>query len=105
MKVFPYVMSLPDILMGSSQPIVLIARLLPRACRTPASRPTRSRASISTISCRYLQAPVIYGPGEGRDSQAETNTDLFPRDEYDFSPIFGRRKSRHGPVTFGGVPV
>jgi len=92
MKVFPYVMSLPDILIGSSQPIVFDREAVAARLSDPRVHDHYAVAGIDIddVLRVYLEAPVIYGPGEGRDSQAETNTDLFPRDEYDLSPIFGR---------------
>jgi hypothetical protein len=38
---------------------------------------------IRALLSMYLQAPVIYGPDDVRDSGEETNTDLFPRDEFE----------------------
>ena len=92
MNVFPYVMSLPDILIGSSQPIVFDREAVTARLSDPRVRNHYEVAGIDidNLLGMYLQAPVIYGPGEGRDSQAETNTDLFPRDEYDLSPILNR---------------
>ena len=92
MKVFPYVMSLPDILIGSSQPIVFDREAVAARLSDPRVQDHYAVAGIDIddVLRVYLEAPVIYGPGEGRDSQAETNTDLFPRDEYDLSPIFDR---------------
>ena len=107
MKVFPYVMSLPDILIGSSQPIVFDREAVAARLSDPRVQHHEvAGIDIDDLLGRYLQAPVIYGPGEGRDSQAETNTDLFPRDEYDRQSDLGRmRKSgRRTPVPFGGTP-
>jgi hypothetical protein len=93
MKVFPYVLSLPDILIGSNQPIVfdreaINARLSDSRVR---DHYAKTGVDITTLLSTYLQSPILYGPEHPRDKTAETNTDLFPRDEFDISPVFGRR--------------
>ena len=95
MRVFPYVMDMPDILIGSNQPIVFDREAVAARLSDPRVQAhyTVAGIDIDDLLGRYLQAAVIYGPGEGRDDQAETNTDLFPRDEYDLSPIFNRMRS------------
>jgi spermidine synthase len=92
MNVFPHVLSLPDIFIGSNRPIVLDLKAVSARLSDPRVRRYYEVAGIDIASHlgSYLEAPIIYGPGEGRDAQAETNTDLFPRDEYDLSPIFDR---------------
>jgi predicted membrane-bound spermidine synthase len=92
MNVFPHVLSLPDIFIGSNQPIVFDLNVVAARLSDPRVRRYYEVAGIDIASLldSYLEGPIIYGPGEGRDAQAETNTDLFPRDEYDLSPIFDR---------------
>ena len=92
MKIFPYVMELPDILIGSNQPIVFDRAAIAARLSDPRVRQHYESAGvdIEALLSTYLEAPVVHGPNDPRDAHAETNTDLFPRDEFDVSPVVGR---------------
>jgi hypothetical protein len=96
MRVFPHVMSMPEILIGSSQPIVFDRASEAARLSDPRVRDHYEVAGIDidSLLSMYLDAPVIHGPEDARDGEVETNTDLFPRDEYDLSPIFTRMRRR-----------
>lgn len=88
MRVFPHVVSLPGILIGSSQPIAVDRAAIRRAAADPGTVAYYRAAGIEITAVveRYLRDLVIYGPDAPRDPRAEFNTDLFPRDEYDLTP-------------------
>jgi hypothetical protein len=94
MKVFPYVLALPDILIGSKEPIEFDRAAVNARLSDPRVRAHYQAAGvdIDDLLREYLQAPTNYGPEDARDATAETNTDLFPRDEFDMSPIFSRMR-------------
>ncbi len=92
MNVFPHVLSLPDILIGSTRPIVFDRAAVEARLADPRVRRHYELAGIDirALLSPYLQAPVIVGPDDVRDNGAETLTDLFPRDEFDISPVISR---------------
>jgi spermidine synthase len=88
-RVFPYVISAPGILLGSSQPIrldrpALAARIADARVR---EHYRRAGIDIEELMARYLAEPGRYGPDFDRTTLTDFNTDLFPRDEYDLSAI------------------
>jgi predicted membrane-bound spermidine synthase len=99
MNVFPYVLSLPDILIGSKQPIAFDRDVIEARLADPRVRAHYGKAGIdiNALLSTYLKSPVLYGPEHPRDAAAETNTDLFPRDEFDTSPVFGQRAGAGAP--------
>ena len=106
MKVFPYVLSAADsrdaaanaILIGSTQPITFDRAAVVARLSDPRVRKHYDAAGIDIhgLLSTYLQAPIVHGPEQARDPKAETNTDLFPRDEFDVSPVFGRMRRASG---------
>jgi spermidine synthase len=92
LNVFPHVISMGTTFIGSNQPIAFDRQAIAARLADPRVRRHYQVAGVDIDSLlqRYLDAAMVYAPGEGRDSQAETNTDLFPRDEYDLGPIFQR---------------
>ena len=87
-RVFPYVVSVPGILIGSRSPIDLDRDAI--AARLAASDAREYYAAagidIERMFAEYLTEPARYGPEFSRESLGDFNTDLFPRDEFDLSP-------------------
>ncbi len=86
-SVFPYVVSLPGILLGSTSSIVLDRALIAARLGAGGVREHYARAGIDIegLMAPYLAAPVYYGPEDDRSALTDINTDLFPRDEFDLS--------------------
>ena len=87
-RVFPYGVSLPGILLGSSQPFdidrALVGRPGGRPARPGAFPPCRRRHRSARPP--YLDGPSArFGPDFDRTTLRDLNTDLFPRDEFDLS--------------------
>jgi predicted membrane-bound spermidine synthase len=84
-RVFPYVVSLPGILLGSSDPIDLDREAVAQRLADPRVRDHYARAGIDAeqLMSFYLAGPGRYGPDFDRTALTDFNTDLFPRDEYD----------------------
>jgi hypothetical protein len=89
-RVFPYVVSVPGILLGSREPIRVDMDQITRRLGDPRVQGYFERAGvdIAQLMAGYLDpAPVPMGPEAGRGrSGIDVNTDLFPRDEFDLSP-------------------
>jgi len=87
-RVFPYVVAMPGILIGSNQPIPLDRAAIDARLAAPEAHQYFARAgiNIADVLKTYLDAPVLYTPSYPRDQLGEINTDLFPRDEFDLSP-------------------
>ena len=88
-KTFPYVVSLPGILLGSSDPIAFDASTIMARAAEPAVRAYYQRAGIDieALLRGYLEhEPPRVGPEFDRSSLTDLNTDLFPKDEFDLSP-------------------
>jgi predicted membrane-bound spermidine synthase len=87
-RVFPYVLSVPGILIGSSTPVIidrpaLAARLADQSVR---SHYERAGIDVARMVAEYLAKPAVYTPEFDRATLADVNTDLFPKDEFDLSP-------------------
>ena len=84
-RVFPYVMSIPGILVGSETPIEIDRGAI--AARLEDSRVRQyydtAGIDIERLLKEYLAAPALYSPDFNRGSLTDFNTDLFPKDEYD----------------------
>lgn len=89
LKVFPHVMEMSDIFIGSNRPIVFDRAAVDARLSDPRVRRHYESAGvdIEALLSTYLEAPLFYGPGDPRDNDAEVNTDLFPRDEFDIRPL------------------
>lgn len=88
-KVFPYVISVPGILLGSNEPFFTGRGDVEARLRDPVVRNHYERAGIDIVNLMqtYLpETPVRFGPDFDRSSLGDVNTDLFPRDEFDLSP-------------------
>ena len=89
MKVFPHVMEMSDIFIGSTRPIVFDRVAVQARLSDPRVRSHYESAGvdIDALLSTYLDAPLFHGPDDPRDNHAEVNTDLFPRDEFDIRPV------------------
>jgi spermidine synthase len=87
-RVFPYVVSVPGILIGSRSPIDLDRDAIAARLAASGAREYYAAAGIDIerMFAEYLREPARYGPGFSRESLGDFNTDLFPRDEFDLSP-------------------
>jgi hypothetical protein len=87
-RVFPYVISVPGILVGSNEPIAIDRGEIMRRLDAPRVREHYARAGINVeeLMASYLVDPARYTPDFNRAALTDFNTDLFPRDEYDLSP-------------------
>jgi spermidine synthase len=85
-QVFPYVLSVPGILLGSREPFGIDADAVSARLSDPRIRQHFERAGIDIVSLMngYLTPlPTPIGPGSARVPVEGINTDLFPRDEFD----------------------
>jgi len=87
-RVFPHVISVPGILLGSSQPFEIDRTMV--AARAAGARVRehfhRAGIDIEALVRQYLDGPSArFGPEFDRTTLTDVNTDLFPRDEYDLS--------------------
>ena len=88
-KVFPYAVSVPGILIGSSQPFEFDATKIAARAAEPRVRDYYRRAGIDieVLIRTYIEhPPVRFGPDFDRNTLIDVNTDLFPKDEFDLSP-------------------
>ncbi|MBM3778116.1 MAG: spermidine synthase [Acidimicrobiia bacterium] len=87
-RVFPHVLSVPGILVGSHEPITLDRGVLAERVADPRVREHFGRAGIplDELFESYLGGDTAYyGPDFDRSALTDVNTDLFPRDEFDLS--------------------
>jgi predicted membrane-bound spermidine synthase len=84
-RTFPYVVALPDILIGSNDPIDLDREAVLARLRAPGVRAYYARAgvSIDELVATHLTELARYTPEFDRSTLLDFNTDLFPRDELD----------------------
>ena len=88
LKVFPYVISVPGMMVGSNQPFEASPHLIRARLQDPAVRAHYEHAGIdiTALMTMYVpESPVRFGPDVDRSTLAEINTDLFPRDEFDLA--------------------
>jgi spermidine synthase len=86
-RVFPYVVSVPGILIGSNDPIDLDWKAIAERLAEPRVRDHYARAGIDAeqLLSSYLAEPARYSPDFDRSTLTDFNTDLFPKDEYDLT--------------------
>jgi hypothetical protein len=86
-RVFPYVVSVPGILVGSNDPIAVDREQILRRLADARVREHYARAGINAeeLMSSYLANPARYTPDFNRAALTDFNTDLFPRDEFDLS--------------------
>ena len=84
-RVFPYVVALPEFLIGSNEPIVIDREAVLARLRDPRARAHYARAGISVdeLVAAHLVELARYTPEFDRRMLTDFNTDLFPRDELD----------------------
>jgi hypothetical protein len=84
-RVFPHVLALPDILIGSNDPIVLDRGAVLARLADPRARDhyARARIDVDLIVAAHLVELARYLPDFDRRALRDFNTDLFPRDELD----------------------
>lgn len=88
-KVFPYVISVPGVMLGSREPLLLNREAVAARLADPRVRAHYWRAGIDIekLLASYLTGEQAhYGPDFDRRTLTDFNTDLFPKDEYDLSP-------------------
>jgi spermidine synthase len=87
-QVFPYVVAMPGILIGSNEPIPMDRAAVEARLGNAATREYFDRAGIDIrkLLATYLDAPTVYTPAYPRQQLGDVNTDLFPKDEFDLSP-------------------
>ena len=88
-KVFPHVVSVAGILIGSNDPIAFDRDVITQRLADPRVREHYARAGINVdeLMASYFVEPAIYTPSFDRTRLTDVNTDLFPRDEYDLSRL------------------
>ena len=87
-RVFPYAVSLPGILLGSSQPFEIDRALVAARAADPRVREhfRRARVDIEELARQYLDGPSArFDRDFDRTTLTDVNTDLFPKDEFDLS--------------------
>ncbi len=85
LRVFPHVVSVPGILIGSNAPIDADRTAALTRAADPRVRRHYETAGIDIerMLGEYLASPAYYGPTFPREALNDVNTDLFPRDEYE----------------------
>ncbi len=88
-RVFPYVVSAAGVLVGSRDPIAIDREAIDRRIADPRVREHYARAGIDVkeLMAQYLANPARYTPEFDRRTLTDFNSDLFPKDEYDLSPL------------------
>jgi predicted membrane-bound spermidine synthase len=86
-RVFPHVVSVPGVLLGSDRPIEINRETIAARLADPRVRDHYSRAGvdIEKFTWEYLANPTRYTPDFNRAALTDFNTDLFPKDEFDLS--------------------
>jgi spermidine synthase len=87
-KVFPYVVNVPGVLIGSNEPFDIHAQEIATRVTDPRVRDHYARAGVDIVAllAPYLEAASApIGPEFNRATLVDVNTDLFPKDEYDLT--------------------
>jgi spermidine synthase len=89
LRVFPHVLSVRGMLLGSDRPIVLdrgaiAARLADRRVK---EHYAAAGIEVAPLMETFLQNAAHYSPAFDRTTLIDVNTDLFPKDEFDLSPV------------------
>jgi spermidine synthase len=84
-RVFPYAVVVPGILIGSNEPIDLDPRVIAARLGDARVRAHYARAGIDALRMmrEHLLNPTVYRPDFDRSALTDVNTDLFPKDEFD----------------------
>ena len=88
LRVFPYVMSVPAMLLGSDRPIVVDPAVIAARIADPRVQAHYAKAGVDVgeLVEKFFAAPAHYTPDFDRRGLTDYNTDLFPKDEFDLSP-------------------
>ena len=84
LSVFPYVLQLNDVAIGSDRPIVYSEEALATRLHSAEVRQYLDAAAWDPdliLGRLTRKAPRVWGPGDPR-TDSDVNTDLFPKDEY-----------------------
>jgi spermidine synthase len=87
-KVFPYVVNVPGVLIGSNEPFDIHADEIATRLADPHVREHYARAGIdiaALLAPYFKGASAPVGPEFNRATLVDVNTDLFPKDEYDLT--------------------
>jgi spermidine synthase len=87
-RVFPYGLSLPGMLIGSAQPVEFDPAVVAARAADPRVREHFRRAGvdIEQLVRQYVGGPSArFGVDFDRATLTDINTDLFPKDEFDLS--------------------
>jgi spermidine synthase len=87
-KAFPYVVSVPGVLIGSNEPFDIRAQEISKRLADPRVRDHYVRAGIdigALLAPYFEAASAPIGPEFNRAALLDVNTDLFPKDEYDLT--------------------
>ena len=87
-SVFPHVAQHGDVVLGSTEPIVIDVESFLRRLRDPhvTDYYTAAGVNIAELLAPYTAGWRLYGPTDRRDV-ADVNTDLHPRDEFNIAPL------------------
>jgi predicted membrane-bound spermidine synthase len=87
-RVFPYAISIPGILIGSDAPIPIDREMIAARLDDIRVREHYQKADvdIERLVGEYLASPTTFTPEFNRSALTDVNTDLFPKDEYDLAP-------------------
>lgn len=80
-RVFPYVVVLPEMLIGSNEPIVIDREVVLARLRDSRAHYERAGIRAAEIVAAHLVELARYTPDFDRSTLTDFNTDLFPRDE------------------------
>ena len=88
-RVFPHVISASGVLVGSNEPIEFDREAVERRIAEPQVKDHYARAGIDVkeLMSIYLADPAHYTPDFDRRRLTDFNSDLFPKDEFDLSPL------------------
>jgi spermidine synthase len=84
-RVFPYVLGLPGMMIGSNAPIAVDRAAVAARVADPQVKRYYDLAGIDIrrLLNGYLTAPTFYTPAFDRRALTDFNSDLFPKDEFD----------------------
>jgi spermidine synthase len=87
-RVFPHVLAVPGILIGSNDPIPFDPATIIERAGHPAVVQYYKAGGVDIVSLLEdgLRPPRVFTPEFDRTTLVDYNTDLFPRDEYDLRP-------------------
>ena len=108
LKVFPYVVRVGEILIGSNQPIPYDHQAFIKVLEKPSVHAyfTSGGVDFNNVINRIRGAKVAhYGPEYDRSKLVDINTDLFPKDEYFLSRYYRNQPRSPDPEEVGALPT